>query len=79
MIPNNSLFTRHPAGGGISWSQNLLDLLDPHTVIRDVEVIENVGGVIFPEDPVNVQQALKHTGLPWAKKETEKEDNHSSG
>ena len=45
---------------------NSLDSLDPDAVVCDVQVVEDVGGVVLPEHSVDVQQALQDTSLAWA-------------
>ena len=42
---------------------NLLDFLNPHAVVCDVKVIEDVSGVVLSEDLVDIQQAFQDTGL----------------
>lgn len=49
-----------------STTANLLDPLDPDAVIADVQVVEDVGWLVLPEDSVNLQQASEDAGLPWA-------------
>lgn len=44
----------------------LLDPLDPDAVVADVQVVEDVGRLVLPEDSVNLQQASEDAGLPWA-------------
>lgn len=39
-------------------TQNLLGLLNPYTVVWDVEIIQNVGWVIFLKDFVNIQETF---------------------
>lgn len=43
---------------------NLLDLLDPDTVVGDVQIVEYVGRVILSEDLVNIKQAFEDAGSP---------------
>ena len=42
---------------------HLLYSLDPNAIVRDVKVIEDVGGVVLSEDLVDIQQALQDTCL----------------
>lgn len=49
-----------------SATANLLDPLDPDAVVADVQVVEDVGRLVLPEDSVNLQQASEDAGLPWA-------------
>jgi hypothetical protein len=42
---------------------NSLDSLDPDAVVCDVQVVEDVGGVVLPEHSVDVQQALQDTSF----------------
>ena len=49
---------------------NSLDPLDPDAVVCDVQIIQDVGRVVFSEDFVNIQQAFEDTGFPWAREHT---------
>lgn len=49
-----------------SATANLPDPLDPDAVVADVQVVEDVGRLVLPEDSVNLQQASEDAGLPWA-------------
>lgn len=49
---------------------NLLNPLDPDAVVADVEIVQDVRGLVLPEDLVDVQQALQDAGLPWAEEHT---------
>lgn len=46
---------------------NILDPLDPDAVVCDVEVIEDIGWIVLPEDLMDGQQTLQDTGLPCDK------------
>lgn len=48
---------------------DLLNPLDPDAVVADVEVVQDVGRLVLPEDFVNVQQAPEDAGLPWAEEQ----------
>lgn len=45
-------------------SKNSLDGLHPDSVVRHVEVVEDVAGVVFVEHAVDVQQASQD--IPWS-------------
>lgn len=53
-----------------SYYYYLLDPLDPDAVVGDVQVVEDVGGLVLPEDSVDLQQAPEDAGLPWTQQNT---------
>lgn len=54
-------------GNYVNMKLDLLGPLDPGAVVRDVQIVQDVGRVVLSEHFVNIQQAFKDTGFPWAK------------
>lgn len=51
---------------------NLLDPLDPDTIVGDVEIIEDIRRIILSEDLMDGQQTFQDTSLPCVKEKTQK-------
>lgn len=51
---------------------NILDPLDPDAVVCDVEVIEDIGRIVLPEDLMDGQQTLQDAGLACDKETSSK-------